>query len=332
MSLWSAAALADSKPEKTPPPPSEAQWTIQCRVFTGENRIAEAMRVRDYLRKQTGEKTWYLLHTDNDTTLFFGYYRSIQVEGSDGKDRKDAERAHSDRKRITALRDEQGQPLFSDAFFAPVDSVGESGPREWNIINSPAEYQWTLLIGVYRDNPERKKAAAEAVRKLRSEKVEAYYYHGEMMSFVFIGRWEAKSVYVETADTARTSQSADEEVMVTDRWLDSSVPTVYKGPNGKTVRLVNPRLTIQDTSVKETMAKFPNFHINGEVMGRRVKDKEGNERVVYDQSTLTAIPRREQSVLNADTPSQPPAVQLIAPPGSTPKTTGAGSLKALDEK
>jgi hypothetical protein len=326
-----AAQQPEKGLDKSPPPPEDAQWTILCRTFAGPDRVALAMRTRDALRKQSGEKTWYLLHGEQDTSLFYGYYRSVTTDVADNKARKDAERAASDRRRIAAMRDERGNALFPEAIFVPVDAVGEDGPREWSITAAPRDAQWSLLIGVYQDIPQRKRAAVDAVRKLRSEKVEAWYFHGDIKSYVYVGSWDAAAVTRTEIDTAKLSQSPDEQVMVTDRFLDPSVPTVYRTHEGKTVRLAARTLTIHNQDVKDTQKKFPHFHTNGEVLGRKIKDpKTKQERVVYDESVLCAIPRREQTVLNSDTLSAPPPVQILRPPGASP-TPGSGKLKSIDD-
>lgn len=327
----SAADKAD-KADKPPVPPPEARWTISCQTFQGPARIEEAKRVRDAMVKQTGDRAWYVVHGEHDSTLFFGFYRSVELQATDSADRKDAERAHADRKRLGALRSGRDTALFPTCLLVPLDSPGDDGPPEWNIQNAPKDARWTLLIGVYREDPARRKAAVAAVRLLRSQGHEAFCLHLEFMSFVYVGQWPADAVLVEEPDTSHLSHGENERVMVVDRVLDPRTPLTYTDTDGATVHLVARTLSVRDASVNDMMAKFPNFHTNGEVLGKRIKDpKTGLERVEYDPSVLSAIPRREASILNNGALEPPAALKTISPTGPQPPK-GTGKLKSLDDK
>jgi hypothetical protein len=326
-------AQAADKAEKMPIPPADARWTLYCRAFGGPNRVAESKISRATMVKLTGDPNWYLVHGENESTLLFGFYRSIEMGATDKDQKKDAERAHADRKRLAGLRDEHGEPLFPTCFFVPVDAPGDEGPAEWNVQNAPKDASWTLLIGVYRDNPTRKKAAVDAVRELRAKGVEAFYLHAPAASMVYVGQWPASAVIYEAPDTSRLSRSDDEDVMVIERPVDPRAPRVYTDPaTGRLVRLVAPEMTIQDASLKQMMAKYPNFHTNGEVLGKKYIDpQDQQQKVEPDPSVISKIPRREASILNtSDLPDQPPEIKTIAPLG--PKPAPGGHLKSLDDK
>ena len=330
--LSGTRGFAADKAEKAFVPPANARWTLSCQTFQGPVRIDEAKRAREVMAKLTGDRNWYVIHAEHDSTLFYGFYRSIDLHAGDSADKKDAERAHGDRKRLAELRNDRDGALFPSCLLVPLDTPGEDGPPEWNIQNAPKDARWTLLIGVYRDDPSRRKAAVDAVRLLRSQGQETFCFHGDFQSFVFVGQWPAEAVFREEADTSHASQSEDEGVMVTDRDLIAGTPQTYKDAEGKIVRLVAPTLSIRDASVKEMMAKFPNFHTNGEVMGKRIKDpKSGLERVEPDVSVLSKIPRREASILSAGVVEPPPAIRMIAPTGPPP-SKGTAKLKSLDDK
>ncbi len=324
-------AFAADKPDKQPTAPPDARWTISCQTFEGPARIEEAKRVREAMVKQTGDRAWYVVHGEHNSTLFFGFYRSVELQATDSADSKDAERAHADRKRLGALRNGRDTALFPTCLLVPLDAPGDEGPPEWNIQNAPKDARWTLLIGVYREDPARRKAAVAAVRLLRSQGHEAFCLHLEFASFVYVGQWPAAAAVVEEPDTSRVSHAENERVMVVDRVLDPRTPMTYTDTDGAIVHLVGRTLSIRDASINELMAKFPNFHTNGEVLGKRIKDKAGVERVEYDPSVLSQIPRREASILNNGALEPPVTLKTISPTGQQP-TKGTGKLKSLDDK
>jgi hypothetical protein len=325
-------AWAADKSDKMPVPPADAHWTLSCQTFEGPVHVEEAKRARDAMVKLTGDRNWYVMHGEHDSTLFFGFYRSIDLQAPDSADKKDAERAHADRKRLAALRNDRDVAAFTGCLLVPLDAPGQDGPPEWNVQNAPKDALWTLLIGVYRDAPTRKKAAVDAVRLLRSQGHDAFYFHAEFQSFVYVGQWPAAAVLREEADTSHASHDENERVMVVDRDLDPRTPRTYTDTDGAIVHLVGPTLTIRDASVTDLMGKFPNFHTNGEVLGKRIRDpKTGTERVEYELSVLSKIPRREASILNAGVPEPPPTLKAISPGGRQPPK-GAGKLKSLDDK
>ena len=329
--LPATRTLAADKTDKAPIPPADARWTLSCQTFQGPVCIDEAKRARAAMVKLTDDRNWYVVHAEHDSTLFFGFYRSIDLQAGNSADRKDAERAHADRKRLATLRNDRDVALFLSCLLVPLDNPGEDGPPEWNIQNAPKDARWTLLIGVYRDDPSRRKAAVAAVRLLRSQGHEAFCLHLEFQSFVYVGQWPAEAVFREEVDTSRASRGEDERVMVPDRELDPRAPRTYTDADGKIVRVVAPTLSIRDASVNEMMVKFPNFHTNGEVMGKRIKDTNGTERVEYEVSALSKIPRREASILSAGVVEPPPAIRMIAPTGPPP-SKGTAKLKSLDDK
>lgn len=317
--------------DKMPIPPADARWTLFCKTFEGPARVEESKLAREALVKQTGDNNWYLIHGENESTLTFGFYRNVELEGTEGKDKKDAERAREDRKRIMAMQDAGGRTLFRTCFFVPADAPGDDGPAEWNILNAPKEAFWTLLIGKYIDNPDRKKAAVDAVRLLRQQGVEAFYYHTARMSVVYVGQWPEASILYEEPDTSHIPEG--EGVMLIERPIDPRAPRTQIDENGQVVHIVAPTLTIQDPTVNEMMKKFPNFHTNGEVLGKRVKDPlTKKEHIELETSVLARVPRREKSLLSSgDRPTAPPELKMIKPPGGNPPPKGSGALKSLKE-
>ena len=154
--------------------PKDAIWTIYCRSFAGPMRIQQAKVVKDQVTKSSGMKQWHVIHLNDESTLYYGYYRAVSLDSDESGLRKDAQRAQEDLKKIKAIQDAEQNPVFPLVGFVALPNPGSEGPPEWDLHNLPADRYWTLYVGVYKDNPDRKKAAVEAVRVLRNEGKEAY--------------------------------------------------------------------------------------------------------------------------------------------------------------
>ena len=87
-----------------------------------------------------------------------------------------------------------GRRPYRTAFLAPPERrIDEGSLPEYNLATAHQRFGdaavWTLQIGVY-DSPDRaeaKRAAEEAVQRLRREGERAFYYHGETRSMVTVG-------------------------------------------------------------------------------------------------------------------------------------------------
>src|SRR5215210_6132679 len=79
--------VADAKPQaaggqalpSAPAPsiPAGAEWTIYCTTVPGALHIQQATQLRDQLVKSTGMRDWYVVHNANDSTLYYGFYKSL---------------------------------------------------------------------------------------------------------------------------------------------------------------------------------------------------------------------------------------------------------------
>lgn len=61
----------------------------------------------------------------------------------------------------------------------------DPGPPEWDLCRARGDY--TLLVGVFSEIPDRRKLALEHVKLLREQGAEAYYYHDLGKSHVCVG-------------------------------------------------------------------------------------------------------------------------------------------------
>jgi hypothetical protein len=313
-------------------PPKDAVWTIYCRSFSGEMRAAEAKRCRDLMEKQSGMKDWWVVHQQDASTLYYGYYRSNQKNAEDGKDRKDAERLFSDNLRIRALKDADENAYFPFSLPVQIPQPGDEGPPEWNLLNTPKTDYWTILIGLYRDHPDRKKAAVDAVKQLRKDGKEAYYFHGDTTSTVCIGAWprEALSQPEKLDKEGYVAPDSETEIWFTTRPLKKTDRRDFLTPDGKKIHFVCPEVEIRDKTLEAAKDENPYFYTNGVVLGKTMKDSKTKKEEIYpDASAFLVIPRKQAAMDASPIASPPPAVmERMAPP--QPKSSDR-KLKSLDD-
>ena len=318
-----------------PAPPKDAMFTIYCRSFTSPDRVPESKRMRDGLIQTTGIKDFYLITSATEVSLYCGYYSAVAEDSTTNSDQREARRAHADVKIIKEVRDSDNNKPLALAMLVPIAQIGHEGPPAWDLLNTPKETCWTILIAVYRDNPERMKAAVDAVTQLRSDGIEAYYMHGSMSSIVSIGSWPKEAVDQQDFDEVR-SVTPDEEIRTSPVPLDKLKPSAQDQftPDGRIVRWVGPeKLAIRDAGLRRMMDQYPDFLINGRLMGKTVTDAKTNlKHFEGDRSVIYRVHRAETTILDGTTPSNPPsqnALEQLQP--LTPAKTPGRKLKSLDD-
>jgi hypothetical protein len=287
------AEVAAPKPADVsdmPLAPKDAQWTIYCATLRDENHVETSRALKAALIKNTGLREWYILHESDRSRLYYGYYRSI----SDASDAAETARAQADRKKINEMKDKSGERPFAASQFVQLSAPDPEAPPQWNLVNVPQDKVWTLMIGAYKDSPDRKRAAVEAVRDARASGEEAYYYHGESVSNVFIGTWREEAVEETRIDTdaGRRSNSRDDLLVMPPGIKD---PGKVVDKSGKTVRAVSQKLIPVDESLKKKIAQYPEMGVNGE---RLVYKARGKSWVQGPQ--LIRIPRPSQTLFRDD--------------------------------
>lgn len=327
-----ASTVADSQ-EDRPVPPADAQWTIYCRTITGPNHIAESRRLRDDLRKISDLRGWYLVHGNNETTLYHGYYRAF-----DDPNDPATRRAQTELDSIKKLKDLSDRPLFRHAMFVGINVSDPEAPAEWNLLNSGGYY--TLEIGIYTGSIERKQAAVDAVREARARGIEAYYHHGDNASSVCIGAWGP-----EAAETAApvVNDAVDKPVVIaTDRPTGRLAEGLQRLKESKQAITVTPNFIPKDPTMIEMMQRFPHRYINGELYYTTTRDpKTGQVKRTPDPSYIVLVPKRPQNILTqgsdiGSTPSQ--ATQrpdyntaIYGQPQQQPQKRPAGKLRSLND-
>jgi len=318
-----AGALESAKPQAAAPAksgggsaayPKGAQWTILCREFRGADHVVRARQTKEAVMKTPGMRDWHILHKENESVLYYGYYKTYNDP-----------RAQADRKKIDSMTDANGRRPFSLAVIQPLNSA-DVGPPEWNLAN--AKGAWSLQIGVYMDSPERKQYAVDAVKEARAQGIEAYYYHGETMSLVCVGSWPLQAVRV--ADTLGSGGEQGKPKLVIPDLPEGAQAPIIRDKQGQRLHVESPRNEVVDPTLKAMMEKYPTNAINGETMlTSRTDPRTGRVVTTPDPSLVVPIPQRDASMLDGGTsPVAPPDQPLIDPsrretPGSRLKTVGS---------
>ena len=272
--------------------PKDARWTIFCATFSGPDHLAQGKAAREKLAQSTGMRDWYLVTADGRSTLYYGYYRSI----NDPKDSKESQRAQQDRKSIATIKDGMGRSLFATALLVELDSADPASKPEWDLENAKGAY--TVQVAVYKGSNERKQAALEAVKQARAMGYPAYYYHGPTASSVCIGTWPKEAVKL-----LWLNSSEREEINVKHLQNPNAVPVVVPGgtkvadgaltPDGRPISVVQSQYEVLDPTLTEVLKQFPIHSLNGAEEWEVADPRTGQKRRVRYPSRVVKIPTKE---------------------------------------
>lgn len=275
-------------------PVAGAQWTILVHNVRGPAHIIESKRFKDQLTATTGLNQWYLIHGASDSTLYYGYYKEMSGESPD------AARLKVDLDKIKELRDAMtDRPLFAQALVVGLDSADPVAPPEWNLASSGGHY--TLVIGTYAGNIERKQAAVDVVRELRSQNIPAYYHHGDAASTVSIGAWPTSA-----ADEGQAVENRDpsKRVIVAAGAPTPEVERAIEKAGREGAVTLTPSFVPRDPNMIAMMKEYPHLHTNGGVYVNKVKDQvTGQLKEIPDPSYIAVIPKQADSLLRNSAPA-----------------------------
>jgi hypothetical protein len=290
--------------------PKGAQWTILCREIAGVGHVERARQLRDNLVKTPGMRDWHLLHKEDSSVLYYGYYKTYNEP-----------KAKADRAKVDSMADAQGRRPFRMAHMTPLDAADPGGPPEWNLAN--ADGHWSLQIAVYMDSPERKQYALDAVRAAREQGIEAYYYHGENMSLVCVGSWPREAVSL-ADENVRAGDGGRIKVVLPPLTPDVKTAPEIRGEGGRKLHVEAGRNEVRDPTLRAMMEQYPTNAVNGQTMiVRRTDPRTGQVREVADASFPVPIPREESSLLDdGGIPLPPPEGALYN--GAPGTGTGTG--------
>jgi hypothetical protein len=350
-------AKAPSMPGPTIP--KDAQWTILCATITGPNHAASARAARANLIAQTKMPDWYTVTSEGETTLYYGFYRSI----NDPKDAKESARAQNDRKTIAALTDPSGGTrLFSAVLLTKLDAPDPASPPEWDLTSAKGTY--SLQVAVYKDSADRRAAAVEAVRSARAAGYEAYYFHGPSASSVCIGAWPETAVRESNQFNVKQMANpnavplvapgdiplgAGEQISADGQVLGADGKPVLT-PDGKPIIMLRGKFEILEPQLMAIMKKFPTHSVNGVVQPMVMDPRTGQKRLAPAKpSFLVRIPRvspqpaqpafaergAPDPIQAAKTPDPAPAPQDAPAPAlksANPPLPKGGKLRSLDDR
>lgn len=337
---------SNSNPQQTsaqsdplPNIPKDAEWTILCATFSGADNGSQARAAKTNLRSMTKMPDWYIIHGQGQTTLYYGFYRSI----NDPKDAKESARAQNDRKSIAALTDANGTRLFPAVILTKLDTPDPSSPPEWDLTRAAGAY--SLQIAVFKDSPERRNYAVNAVREARGAGYEAYYYHGPTASSVCIGAWPETAVRERNDFNVKAMENPGAVPLVT----AGSLPTLAEGqqymtPDGKPINVVAAKYEILDPKLLATMQQFDKHSVNGVVQPVVVDPRTGQKRLApVRPSFLVKIPRTTPMIApgmaaapdanRANANAQPAPQEQQTPPNARPANVSqGGKLRSIDDR
>ena len=318
-------------------PPQDAMWTINCMSFTGPYRVEMAKRKLAAVKNLTGVKdSWHVVHQEEESTLIYGYYKASPLRDVQGGDPKEAQRAREDLAKIRGLRNTDGEVVFPFSFPAEIPRPGSEGPPEWDLKNTPADRYWSILIGEYRDNPERKKAAVEAVRILRKDgdrgllPAQRDHQRGMRRGMAQEGAQGSRRAMLRQSRMIRIRLSRS----TTFRCPRTRRPSTSRAASasGCSRRRWKSRIRVcgrpwTGTRISTPMARS---------WASDVKDANGKERLVPDPSLLLIIPHNNTTFgagdksADAQSPAPPRLPEPPVPAKPKNPTPGQGKLKSLD--
>ena len=325
-------AQAVAQQTDSPVPPKDAQWTIFCDRIDGPNHVAVAREMKSRLVAATHMRDWYVIHGSSESSLYYGFYRSID----DPKDPAERKRAEADRARVQSLTNRDGERLVRGGILVPLDAPDPTAPPKWNLLNTPKTAYWSLQIAAFKDNPQRKEAAVEAVRELRAKGEEAYYYHGPVISSVCIGAWPREAVKEQGTGLDSEGRSRDDAhtidpsqpllVLGGDTPPDNIARDVREPGTGRRMAVMGMKLDIQDKTMEAKIKQFPTHSVNYEVHGTK-----SGEQIFPDPSFLVIIPHEE-----AEGPSEDSLLTAGSSPREatppTPASPGDQGLRSIGDR
>jgi hypothetical protein len=303
-----------------PAPPRDAQYTICCRDFAEITHVQDSRDAQHLLMESTGMKKWYIVHAADHSTLYYGFYRSINPR--DPNDGDEGKRAISDLNTIRQMQDSNGNRLFSASLPVPIDSPDPEANPAWDLTKSNG--YWSIELADFTNTPDRKQRAVDAVREARAQGIEAYYYHGDHASSVCIGSWPQEAAVEITADQQNTDPN--KPVVVTPVPLDP----VYAGElNKNNIQTVYPHVDVQDPTLLQALGKWKEHSVNGYTLMQTVIDP-----VTHVQSTEPERPFlcviQHKDPLDTMTSTEAPSAAPPAPANDQP-APGTGQLRSLGE-
>src|SRR5438105_2620566 len=127
----SSVGKTDASASDMPVPPKDAQYTIYCQIIAGPDHVERSRQLRQALRQGTALKDWYVIHAADQSTLYYGFYRT--TDPRDSHDSKEGARAIGDLNTIRAMVDTNGFRPFSASLPVLIDSPDPAANPAWDL-------------------------------------------------------------------------------------------------------------------------------------------------------------------------------------------------------
>jgi hypothetical protein len=317
-SARNSPAQKSANPDQ-PVPPKDAQFTIFCTKVDGPGHVQRAKQLKDELLKGTNMKDWYVTHSEQQSTLYYGYYKSFN-------DPKETARIQADRAKLATMQDAVGNRPFGEALPVSIASPDPTAPPEFNLEN--AKGFWSLAIAAYQ-GPERKEKAVESVKEARKMGVEAYYHHGPNVSEVCVGAWPEEAIRKQEFDGGQGIDQADRDRPLLVLGPGAEIPQPIKRQyanglidkdTGKPLQLLEQKVEVVDPTMRAAMEKYPTHSVNGYDDTVQARDpKTGKMVTIYKDSMIVPIPKNESALTGGQDTVRP---GLLAPAPMTNPNTG----------
>lgn len=337
-----AKAAPAPMPKDALTPPADARYTLLIMELQGPDHVTRAQSLRDQLKETTHDNKWYIVHTTDKSTVYYGFYKDVDRASRDGQ------AAQRDRDFLAGLKTATGDSPLETIHFVPVATSDPIAPTEWDLakVGQSPEHYWSLQVASYTEDgraehpgdvADRKTAAVESVKALRAQGIPAYYFHGPTISSVCIGIWPESAIKKQSGGDAAgnaASISPNDDIYVTSS-LPENVKAIHT-KDGKNVKILMPRVDVLDPTLLDTMKKFPYNSQNGYDHEHTYTDPQTHKQSVYRDPSLlvqlpqVAAPTNPNLPLGADNPQLQLAPNLLGSGHSQPEQ-GEGKLRSVGE-
>jgi len=243
---------------KASAPTAGATCTITLWNIYGGDQTSfdQAQQLLAQIKKETSWSDLHIVRTDQDTKICRGYFESFS-----------SNKAQRTLREVRSYTNSQGQRPFQQATFAALPGEENkpiiAGPPEWDLRRAPGNA--TLCINVLTTDGNPTAAAVKEVKKLREQNIEAWYYHGQYRSGVYVGHFDAGYESVATGKTA----------------------------SGESITRL--KFVTHDPEFAILRKKFPFYRIDGQ----RLEYTIGKGKA-YESSRLVPIPRPGEELLDSE--------------------------------
>lgn len=172
-------------------------WAISLKHFTGPDRLADAEIWQQSLKDKARKIEFWINDRNGTASLYAGKFTD---PGS--------EQAQKALDKVRSIQQGAVQP-FATVSLVPVVGATPTYSDPYNLRAYPNMY--SLQIGYYdaQFSGDRKKAAEQAVKTLRQDDVEAYYYHGPHRSLITVGVFAYEEAFTPQVDRLAKQATVD---------------------------------------------------------------------------------------------------------------------------